>query len=151
MTPMMGAAAAAASGFNASGPSSGSKTPLPDNHMAAGVDGVIHVLIFDVAEKAAETYARAQVPFLNTPVISQIFSYAMKWLCGFVYVAMSNQATFTVIDLQTDHEKDQYIKAVDELKAIQKSGDQNAIDEAKRKFREKLAALIKFDGSHHTQ
>lgn len=121
--------------------------PTPVNETANTVNGIISFTVFDVAVRAFQTYAKAQVPFLNLPIVSSIFSYLMNIVGGWFYAYFSQFATFTIIDWQTGSERDAYTRAEGVLRQAHLSGDKNAIDQATKQFRTAFESLVHWDGS----
>jgi hypothetical protein len=122
-------------------------TPTSVNQTATTIDKVIQDAIFDVALGAFKTYAVAQLPFLGFPIISGIFSGVLNIIGGYVYTALSQIATFTVIDSQIGSEQAAYAASVVALTAAHATGDPAALTAAQAAFKSSLASLIHFDGS----
>lgn len=106
---------------------------------------VIRSLIFDVVLGAALKSISAAIPFLNLPVINQIFVFIVTKVAGVLYDEMSRYVKFTLIDIRTNAEKEAYEKAVAELKVVhdapQKTPEE--IARAKEKFKSTLRDLIR--------
>lgn len=121
-------------------------TPATHNTTAEIVNEIIQISIMEIGVNAAIAAATAELPFLGFPVIKQLFSMAVKWLGSRIYTALAHLATFQIIDLQTDSEVREYNDAVLRLKeALSKEGSD--VSSAKNEFRDRLARLIRWDGS----
>ena len=121
--------------------------PSPVNSTAAAVNTAIQVAVFDVALKSFQTYARAQLPWLNFPIISPLFNYLCDKIGTCFYTFLAQIATFSIIDMQTAAEKSAYSQALLALQAAYTKGDPNAIAQATASTKTALASLIRFDGS----
>ncbi len=124
-----------------------STVPVPTNPTIGTVDQIIQGLIFDVGVRAAIAYATAQLPFLSFPIIKQLFAWAVGKLASAIYVQLENQIAFSVINFQTDKQKNDYMDAIAALMIATNSGDKNAIDKATTDVRSTLGSLIHFNGS----
>jgi len=125
--------------------------PTPVNNVANAINDAIQIAIFDVALNALKAYAIANLPWLGWPVINQIFNLVTNLIGKYVYTYLSQIATFTVIDMQTDAERAAYSQALVNLQAAYTTGDQNAIGQATSQVKTALASLIHFDGSSTVQ
>jgi hypothetical protein len=125
--------------------------PTPVNNTANALNEAIQIAIFDVALNAMKAYALVQMPWLAWPVVNQIFNLITKLLGNYIYTFLSQVATFAVIDMQTDAEKEAYSQALTQLLAAYSSGDQNAIQRATTDVKQAMASLIHFDGSASLQ
>jgi hypothetical protein len=121
--------------------------PSVTNQKLTTVDGIIQKAIFDVALISLEDFVYVQMPWMKLPIIKQVFTAFLNWIANFIYKYLSQVANFTVIDLQTDQEKSAYDSAVSGIKIAHISGDANALQVAKEKFKVTLGSLIHFDGS----
>lgn len=118
----------------------------PSNSAADTVDAIIHTAIMDVAVTAAIQAATAEFPWLNLPIIKQLFSWAVNFAFGFLDKYLERAAAFAVIDSQTGIEAIAYEKSVQALQSAQDSGDKNAVSKATQNFKDTLARLIHYDG-----
>lgn len=121
-------------------------TPTDTNTAAKLAEGAVAGLV-DIAVSAAKAASIAAFPPLGWPIISQVYGIILNKLGGLISTELQDYAAFAVIDIQTDIEKHAYDSAVSDLKQAQSSGDQNAIDAAKKNFKDTLAKLIHSDGS----
>ncbi len=110
------------------------------NKWVASVTGVIHVIYsigFVVGKEAIKTY----FPFLRLPVISQIFDLFIGRFGSKIDALLQLEATFIVVDIQDDSQRDSYNKAKEELKNSQ--GDQDALNKAREEFKKRLRDLVR--------
>lgn len=121
--------------------------PTTTNQTVKTIDEIIHAAVCTVACDAAEAALFAAAPWLNLPVVKQIFDLLFSWLFKYVSAALEKLAAFQIIDIQTHHENASYQSAVDGLQKAIASGDQKAIDAADQEFQDTLGRLIHFDGS----
>lgn len=119
-------------------------TPI-DNEQAAAVNKVIERLVFDVAINAAKAAAVAQAPWLEMPVVSAVFNYLLNLFGGYIYEALSQNATAIVINVQSEQSREAYSKAVDRLQAAHEKGSADEIEKAKQDFKDTLGVLISWD------
>jgi hypothetical protein len=124
--------------------------PVPTNPVSKTVGEIINAVVYDLAQTSFKVWARAQLPFLNLPVISQMFDWLMGLIIGNFCRILSRGSTFAVINFQTDLEKWAYRGAEAKLRAVHLGGDQNAISQATIEFKEALRALVRFDGTGPT-
>lgn len=120
---------------------------LPSNAKADQVDAVIHTVVMQVALSAALTAAESAQPWLNTPVVRQVFEWLVTDGFSFIDKYIEQAAAFAVMDAQTSAEAQDYQTSVKNLKAAQASGNQDAIEKAKQDFRSTLSKLIHYDGN----
>jgi len=125
--------------------------PTPVNNTANAINNAIQIAILDVALNALRAYAIVQMPWLAWPVVNQIFNLVTGLIGKYFYTYLSQVATFSIIDFQTDIERAAYIKALDQLQVACASGDSSAINQATSSVRSSLANLIHFDGSASVQ
>lgn len=110
------------------------------------INGIVRNILFDVILKVVISRAVAAVPFLGFPVIGPLFGMFAGWLAGMLYEEMAKQVTFAMIDLQVGNQKEEYEKAVEELKVVmdKPKEEQNAeeLEKAKEALRKRLADLV---------
>lgn len=135
-------------------------TPATDNQAVKIVDDFLKGIVNDVVIAAAKAAAMAAIPWLAWPVISQLFDALLNWIGDYIYTAMAEWSTVGVIDVQTWIENSDYKTAVTQLadarneaiknlRAAGTSGDQDAINAAKQKFKDTFQNLVHWDGSHN--
>lgn len=122
--------------------------PATENRTAGIVNRVERGAV-DLGFAALKAAAKVYLPFLNWPVVSQLFDYILGKASDFLYVWFAELSTFTIIDHQTQSEKRAYQQSLVDLKKAEAQGDQNAIDQAHKKLKEDLARLVRWDGSAH--
>ncbi len=122
--------------------------PTSHNDLASGWMSVERKFI-DYLILGATTAARAYVPFLNLPVVPQLFGFLSGKLGDLMYAEIAIGTTFAVIDFQTSHEKDAFTDAMEALKASRLTGDADAIAKARQEAKDKFDRLIRSDGSAH--
>lgn len=123
--------------------------PQTKNTTVGVVDSIIHGAIMDVAVNGAVRAATAAVPFLGFPVISTLFKWGVNWIAGLLSEQLERAAAFAIIDHQTNAQANAYKEAVEELRKLHSESpeDKDAIEKAKKEFKDKLALLIHWDGS----
>jgi len=117
--------------------------PVPTNDSANLVNkglALFAMLLRELADKAA----RAQLPWLNWPVVSTIFNILLKMVEKWVYTGIATQATFIVIGFQTAHERDEYLKGLELLAQARQTGVGQS--EALERMRKNVEELIRFNG-----
>lgn len=120
--------------------------PSTENGAASIARRIVETVV-NGAITSAKALALVQAPWLNWPVVKQVFDYLMGKISTALIKAMGDYSTFVIIDLQTSAQRDAYLRAMDALKAADAAGDPNAIDEALKEARARLGNLIRFDGS----
>ena len=95
--------------------------------------------------------ATADVPWLGLPVIKNLFSYIVGWICTYVSRSIQAGVTFAIIDAQVSSEHSDLSAAMDNLLAAEKSGDLNAIQKAIDQYATAHKALVASDGSAKPQ
>lgn len=118
----------------------------PINQTIKTVDQIIQFALYEVGVRALKSAAFAEMPFLKVPPLSWIFDGVVNWVAGKLYVELSQTATFTILDIKTDAEKRAYAKAEGLLRSAHLTGNQEALDEATKNFKQALGSLIHFDG-----
>lgn len=129
-------------------------SPPTDNSALETFDSIaaeaVLKVVLPVAEKATETYAEAQVPFLASPVIKQVFEFgvekleeheAIQLLTLLVQVGVK-----IIVTIQTDEEKANYSKAEAATRAALLSRDPAQIAAAKKEMDDAAASIIHTDG-----
>jgi hypothetical protein len=124
--------------------------PTTVNKPAQTVADVISFTIFDVAVSTAEAAALAQIPLLRLPVIKEVFHFLMSKIAGLIYRPLALNAVFTVISIQTEGQKRDYIQAEGNLRAANLTGDPEKIKEATDEFKKTFRRLVHYDGEAHT-
>lgn len=97
-------------------------------------------LLRELADKSA----RAQIPWLNWPVVSTIFNILLKVVEKWVYNGIATQATFIVISFQTSQERDDYLKGLELLAQARQTGVGHS--EALERMRRNVEELVRFNG-----
>lgn len=121
-------------------------TPTTVNNTANDINSVLKTVV-DLGLNTAKAAAITAEPWLGLPVISEVFSFFMGKISGYISDALIDYATFTTIDIQTGSELSAFNAAATNLKAAQSQGDPNAISTAQDAFKRTLASLVHFDGS----
>ena len=98
-----------------------------------------------------ETAIIADVPFLGAPVVKQLWETLFNFIASYFIKYSENGVTFAVIDVQTDQEQSNMSDALKNLLAAEKSGDQNAIQNAIAAYAVAQSALVHDDGSATAQ
>lgn len=112
--------------------------------IVGAVDRFIHAAVVDVAAAAAIKAAKITYPWLNLPIISTLFSWAVSVSARQFSSFLEQAAAFAVIDFKVSGELLNYQKALGVLKAVQPLGDPDATEKALAEFKSRLAALIRY-------
>lgn len=118
------------------------ETPIK-NKWVGSITGAIHTF-FTIGLVAGKAALRIYLPWLNWPIISQLFNLIVDRYGAMIDKEFQLGATFLIIDIQTDAEKRAYDEATDALKQAHSIGDTDAIQKAKDEYKKKLAELIHF-------
>jgi len=118
--------------------------PVPVNNPVSEINGVIQSSIYDLGVNALYASLITQQPWLGFPIIRDILKAALAYCAGKLYKILSESATITIINIQTDEELQKYNAASSELAvAISSGGDLSA---AQLNFEQALAGIVHFDG-----
>lgn len=134
--------------------------PTTDNQALETFDSIASSVVLKallpVAEKAAETAAEAEVPFLAFPVVKQIFEgvadHEMELFARELLTIMVQSGVKIIVTIQTDAEKTAYLKAEGDIKAALLTKDPAKIAEARKAFNAAADSVIHSDGwlvTHH--
>lgn len=109
----------------------------------------IKKLIMEVVVNNAIKAAKAAVPFLNWPVLNQLFTSLVQWTASLIYDEMAQNYALIAIDLKTESQKQEYKEAVSKLETIisKPKEEQNAeeVEKARQEFKKRLQELIHLD------
>ncbi len=104
--------------------------------------------LIDVLILGAVTAAKIYVPFLNFPVVSQVFGFLMGKFGDIMYVELALGTTFSIIDHQTKAEKIAFDEAMAALAASrQAAGDYDEHARALQRAKDAFDRLVHSDGS----
>lgn len=117
------------------------------NADAVYVNGAINKIIFVLGVTAAKQQLVAAAPFFGYPIISPLVDFFLNKIGAIFYEVLAHQATFVIIDLQTGKELEEYSAARMELSRALTTGNQEAADVARSKFKETFTRLVHADGS----
>ena len=130
------------------------QTPPTTNPTATEINAEIAAAVDQaetIADQAAETALDSAVPFFALPVIKPvtdlIIEDIIKKLGEQLSIALQTIGTFVVIDTQVGSEKIGISQALANLMTAEKSGDQNAIQQAIDAYQKAQSALENSDGS----
>lgn len=115
----------------------------PTNKEASLVNAGLAALL-DILKRYGAAGARASYPWLNWPIVSQLFSWLTNVLEKWLYDLAATQASFIVINFQTNAERDAYLKSLEELVEARESGIHRK--EALEKVKKNVKDLIRFNG-----
>lgn len=121
---------------------------MPTNGLAQTVDDIINFAAFKIGVPVAKA-AIKKIPYLawlNLPIISTLFDWALNWLANFFYQPTVDYTSQVIIKLQTNAQKDAYSHSEQILRTAHLSGDPNELKKASDNFDEMLGHLITFDG-----
>lgn len=107
------------------------------------VDKIIKVLIYDVAVNAAVEAAVVEVPILGLPVVKQVFSFLVGRFADLVYAQLEPAVVFSIIEFQTDKERQAYQNSIMQLQTALNGGSLETINQAKESFKSNLRDLIR--------
>lgn len=120
--------------------------PLPTtNQTAATVNQELTELLEDTIP-AAENAIIAAEPWMATPVLKQIWQAALKYLIDMIAKLAGQGAGFVVLDIQKYNTLTKAADALTAIQAAQKSGDQNALDQANAQADAAADALLHYTG-----
>ena len=92
------------------------------------------------------SWATADVPWLDLPVIRILFRGLLTWLSSYISTAEQRGVSFFVIAREVKAEEAGISQALSDLLAAEKSGNHDAITQALARYATAHAALVHFDG-----
>ena len=118
----------------------------PTNTAVDIAEKAVNTLVMDVLFEGAMKLAMAEVPFLNLPVIKQLFQFMMNFIGKYINKVLSLQAAFIIIEKQVEGQRVNYEREVAELKTAIKEGRSNEeIAKERAEAKERLRKLINFN------
>lgn len=96
----------------------------------------------------AEALAIAAYPWLGIPVVKQIWELAAGYYANLFSELVQVGTTFLVIDSQIANEKTGLKKELDNIIAVGKTGDPDAIKKAIKAYADAQSALVRYDGAN---
>lgn len=118
---------------------------IPENTPASVVNRALAAMV-EYLRRLGETAARAQWPFLNWPIVSQVFSWILGQLSARATYELQTAGTFAVIEFQTRSERDNYLRALTDLEEAKKKGDNDAREKALEKVRKSFDDFVRYNG-----
>lgn len=112
------------------------------NQQADAVQSLIHKIIVEILCDVAINLALAEAPWLNIPVVKQVFVAVTRKGFGVLSEAPETAAAFAVIDSQVAKQDREYQESLAALKAAQAQEDANAKARAREEYKAALARLI---------
>lgn len=106
---------------------------------------IINKTIYSFAITAFLRAVKNQYPFLNIPVLSQIFDRLIKAVAEPIFDYLQKMVTFQVISNQTQKELDAYMKAQAELVLAIKKGAKDELQQKQSDFEKAFSNLIGFN------
>lgn len=113
-------------------------------------DSIIKYAIYEIALKAAESAAIAQVPWLAMPVVNQIFTLIMGKFADLIFTALDQAVIFSIINIETAEQRQAYDDSVVKLHQVvdvfsypSQEARNAAVQDATLEFKNRLANLIR--------
>lgn len=101
--------------------------PAPKNTLVEIVNNIIDFLIKGLGDDFIIGYGKAQVPWLNWPIVRDLFEASIHYLTKSVDVSLKHNVDFIIIRVQDDSRRVDYDKGIEEAK---KAGVSNATKES---------------------
>lgn len=101
-------------------------------------------LMADIASDYIIKIAIIQFPFLALPFIKQVFTIVMKKVLNIAKNEGKIMITFKLIDLETEEEKNEYERAINNLRNLPHDAPKEVKDEAIKNAKDRLSRLIRF-------
>lgn len=123
---------------------------MSDNPETNSTASAVNTVISDVGQgivSIVENLILVDFPFLALPIIKPIWEVIFQYIAGRFTEAAQDGATFAIIDHQVSSEETALTKALNNLIAAQKLGDDVAIQKAIQAYADAHSALIHSDGS----
>ncbi len=89
-------------------------TTLPVNQATVIFNGIINAL-FEGGEAAAEAYIEAQLPFLDMPVIKDVFQMFISWLGNAAATDVKTVVDFLVLNFQNQGQDSAVYQAMNQI------------------------------------
>ena len=98
---------------------------------------------YDVTIQAVIQIVKTYLPFLRTPVISQIVDFVITKFMNLLYKEGQKNAALLIIDLNVDKQSEEYKQASSDLaNAINSGKTKDEIEAERQKFKDRLRDLI---------
>ena len=107
-------------------------------------NSIINKTIYSFAITAFLRAVKVQYPFLNIPVLSQIFDRLILAIANPIFDYLQKIVTFQVINMQTQAELDAYLKAQADLTLALKKGTKDELQQKQKDFEKAFSDLISF-------
>lgn len=107
-------------------------------------NSVINKTIYSFAITAFLRAVKVQYPFLNIPVLSQIFDRLITAIANPIFNYLQKIVTFQVINMQTQAELDAYLKAQADLTSAIQKGTKDELQQKQKDFEKAFSDLISF-------
>lgn len=121
--------------------------PTTVNQDAVIVNSIVKAAIEKIADPLIESAFFADFPWLDLPVIRDIFIYLIGFAGNYFYRYTAQTATALVISLQTAGQASIASKAIDTLRKAIAINDAAAIQSATDAFNAAMADLVHYNGS----
>ena len=109
----------------------------------ASVDAILDTAIRQVGYRLARTAIRAQFPFLNLPIISQIADFFLSRFADSLYQQAELIAAFKIIDARTEEQVKAFKAATAGVQNAAINGGPDEIKKAVENFQDTLARLVR--------
>lgn len=121
-------------------------SPTTDNKVVDTVDSVIKNAIENVADPMIESTMIIDFPWLNLPVVRQIFHFLLGFLGNYFYQYTAQVTIALIVDMQTKGEASCASVAISQLKTALAVGDVILIQKASDDFDAAMKKLVNWDG-----
>ena len=102
--------------------------------------------LFELALKGTLASLRASYPFLNIPIVSQLFELLFRKIVSSFYEVGKKFGIHVGVILKTEHQQKKYDESVKELETkISQGMSDEEIKKARDEFRKRAGALIGLD------
>ncbi|MFA7333643.1 MAG: hypothetical protein WC130_05025 [Kiritimatiellia bacterium] len=120
--------------------------PVKINPVGSFINRIVAMLITGISAPLIISFAYTQLPFLQFPIIKQIFESVINNLAGKFSFGVQDGVISIVVDAQVGAELSATVTSLAELQRAQQAGDEDAHKKAIEKGMDSWGDLIHWDG-----
>jgi hypothetical protein len=104
------------------------------------------ILVMDVLLEGAVALALVEVPWLNAPVVKQMFTFMMNFCAKFILKKLTIETAMIIIGVQVGQQQHDYEVEIEQLKtAIKEGKSDEEIAKERAEAKERLRKLINYN------
>lgn len=122
-----------------------SNVNAPKNTAVELANKAAKFLVMDVLIEGAIVSARTSQPWLNAPVVKQLFTFIMNYCGKLILNRLTVEAAMIIIGVQVEDQREKYEAEIQQLKtAIKEGKSDEEIAKEHAEAKERLRKLINF-------